>query len=192
MNQFKYPLILGSSSPRRKELLESLGWKFEVIKREASEYFPEELHPRAISVLIAENKAKVYDDLSKDHIIITADTLVFHEKKVLGKPSSKEESIEMLRKLSESEHLVITGVTVFTEGRFRSFSSETQVTFRSLTAKEISYYVETFSPLDKAGAYGIQDWIGKIGISSITGDYYNVMGLPISRLYQELTPFMTS
>ena len=191
MKQFKHPLILGSSSPRRKMLLESLGWKFEVIKREVSEYFPEELHPRAISVLISENKAKVYDDLSADHIIITADTLVVHEKKILGKPASSEEAIEMLRTLSGSDHLVITGVTVFTEGRFRSFSTETQVTFRSLTADEISYYVETFSPLDKAGSYGIQEWIGKIGISTITGDYYNVMGLPISRLYEELIPFMT-
>ncbi len=190
MKQLKYPLILGSSSPRRKMLLQSLGWDFEVVKRDASEYYPEELHPRAISVLISENKAKVYDDLSKDHIVITADTLVVHQNEILGKPGSPEEAIEMLKKLSGSEHLVITGVTVFTEGRFRSFSKETQVVFRDLTAQEIDHYVEKFSPLDKAGAYGIQEWIGMIGISSITGDYYNVMGLPLSRLYEELIPFM--
>ncbi|MEM6628958.1 MAG: Maf family nucleotide pyrophosphatase [Bacteroidota bacterium] len=190
MIEFSHPLILASGSPRRKMLLESLGWEFSILTREASEYFPQDLHPRAIAVLISENKAKVYDDLSNKNIVLTADTLVVQEGEVLGKPTSPTHAIEMLQKLSSSTHLVITGVTLFNKGKFRSFSVETKVNFRSLTAKEISYYVDNFSPLDKAGAYGIQDWIGKIGITSIEGDYYNVMGLPISRLYEELIPFM--
>ena len=190
MIEFSHPLILASGSPRRKMLLESLGWDFEVLTRENTEYFPKDLHPRAIAVLISENKAKVYDDLSNKHIVLTADTLVVHEGEVLGKPDSPSQAIEMLNRLSSTSHLVITGVTLFNKGRFRSFSVETKVHFRKLTIKEISYYVDHFSPMDKAGAYGIQDWIGKVGISSIEGDYYNVMGLPISRLYEELIPFM--
>lgn len=183
------PLILASQSPRRKQLLRELEFEFEVIVRPTDEYFPEDIHPRAVAVLISENKAKLYDDLSPKNIVITADTIVALEDEVLGKPQNYEEGFEMLQKLSGRTHQVITGVTLFHKGLFRSFSEETYVSFRKLSEEQIRHYLENYKPYDKAGAYGIQEWIGKVGISRIEGDYYNVMGLPVSHLYQELSQF---
>ena len=182
----KAPIILGSQSPRRQDLLKAAGFDFEVVVRPVSEDFIEGLHPRAIAVMISENKAKAFDDLAKTHIVITADTLVFLEDEILGKPQDESEAIAMLQKLSGQTHTVISGVTLFYKGRFRSFSEETLVTFRNLKATEIEHYLNHFQPLDKAGSYGIQDWIGMIGITRIEGDYYNVMGLPVAKLYSEL------
>lgn len=183
------PLILASQSPRRQQLLRELEFEFEVIVRSTDEYYPEDIHPRAVAVLISENKAKQYDDLSPKNIIITADTIVAIEDEILGKPKDQEEGLEMLKKLSGRTHQVITGVTLFHKGQFRSFAEETYVTFRKLSEVQMRHYLEHYKPYDKAGAYGIQEWIGKVGISRIEGDYYNVMGLPVSHLYQELSQF---
>jgi len=190
MKKLTYPLILASSSPRRQQLLNEIGLEFEIVVREVNEYFPDDLHPRAVAVLIAENKAKAYDDLSNDQIVITSDTIVILEDQIFGKPQDAYEAIDMLKRLSGKTHDVITGVTIFHKGKFKSFSSETRVTFRDLQAWEIQHYVENYKPYDKAGAYAIQEWIGMIGITGIEGDYYNVVGLPVSRLYEELRPFM--
>ncbi len=181
------PLILASNSPRRKELLSELGVEFDIVVRPVNEYYPEDIHPRAVAVLVSENKAKAYDDLSPDNIVITADTIVGLEGEIMGKPTSREEAIEMLTKLSGKTHQVVTGVTIFYKGKFKSFAEETQVTFKKLDQEEIIHYVDTYKPFDKAGSYGIQEWIGKIGITSIDGDYYAVVGLPLSKLYQELS-----
>lgn len=189
MIKLKAPLILGSQSPRRKQLLQEVGFEFEVLPRPIDEYFPGDMHPRAVAVLISENKAKIYDDLSPKNIVITADTVVAVDGKVLGKPSDEDEAKEMLEKLSGRKHEVVSGVTVFHKGKFSSFAELTEVTFRNLSSYEIGYYIEHYEAMDKAGAYGIQDWIGKIAITQIKGDYYNVMGLPISRLYTELLQY---
>ena len=189
MIKLKHPLILGSQSPRRQQLLKDMGLDFEVIVRPVDEYAPQEMHPRAVAVLISENKAKAFDDLSPENIILTADTIVSLNGEVMGKPADDQEAVDMLKKLSGRTHEVVSGVTVFHKGKFSSFAELTEVSFRKLSDYEISYYIEHFKPNDKAGAYGIQDWIGKIGISRIEGDYYNVMGLPTSRLYQELLQY---
>jgi septum formation protein len=183
---FKFPIVLASGSPRRKQLLEELGLTFEVLVRPVSELFPDDLHPRAVAVLIAENKAKAYLDLPGNKVVITADTLVVVDNEILGKPADEAEAVAMLKKLSAKTHQVITGVTISHEGKFKSFVEETQVTFRNLQDEEIRHYVARYKPYDKAGGYAIQEWIGQIGITRIEGDYYNVVGLPVSRLYQEL------
>jgi len=189
MIKLKAPLILGSQSPRRKQLLEEIGLDFTVLPRPTDEYFPGNMHPRAVAVMISENKAKAYDDLSPANIVITADTVVAVDGKVLGKPQGEVDARDMLKLLSGRKHQVISGVTVFHKGKFSSFAELTEVNFRKLSDYEIGYYIEHFQPMDKAGAYGIQDWIGKIGITHIEGDYYNVMGLPVSRLYLELLQY---
>ncbi len=183
------PLILASNSPRRKQLLRELDLTFEVLVRPAEEYFPDDMHPRAVAVLVAENKAKEYDDLSPDNIVITADTIVALEEQIMGKPRDFAEGLQMLQGLSGKTHQVITGVTLFHKGQFRSFSEETHVTFRKMKELEMRYYLEQYKPYDKAGAYGIQEWIGKVGITRIEGDYYNVMGLPTASLYAELSQY---
>lgn len=185
----KVPLLLASGSPRRQQLLKELGLEFKVEVRDVKEYIPEDMHPRAVAVMISENKAKAYDDLSNDYMVLTADTIVALEDDIMGKPADAEEAFRMLKKLSGRTHTVITGVTLFHEGKFRSFSDETYVTFRRLNDSEITYYIENFQPFDKAGSYGIQEWIGMIGVVRIEGDFYNVMGLPTLKLYQELVRF---
>lgn len=185
----KVPIILASASPRRQELLTDLGITYTVFVREVDEFFPEDIHPRAVAVLISENKAKAYDDMDKQNIIITADTVVTIDGKVFGKPKDSREAEAMLLKLSGKTHSVITGVTIFHKGKFKSISEETLVTFRTIRKADISHYIETYQPFDKAGAYGIQEWIGKVAVSRIDGDYYNVVGLPVGRVYQELQEF---
>ncbi len=182
----KAPLILASQSPRRAQLLKDAGFEFEVITRPVEEIIPDDIHPRAVAVLISENKAKAYDDLAKENIVVTADTIVALDGDVLGKPADANEARAMLKKLSGRSHLVISGATIFYKGRFKSISDETFVTFRRLDESEIEYYITNYQPFDKAGAYGIQEWIGMIGVSRIEGDFYNVMGLPIGKLYHEL------
>ncbi|MEO1588786.1 MAG: Maf family nucleotide pyrophosphatase, partial [Bacteroidota bacterium] len=133
--------------------------------------------------------AKAYDDVAANNLVITADTLVALEDKIMGKPADAEVAYKMLKRLSGRTHTVITGVTLFHEGRFKSFSEETYVTFRRLNDSEINYYIEKYEPFDKAGSYGIQEWIGMIGVTRIEGDYFNVMGLPTAKLYAELIQF---
>ena len=189
MYPLKAPLILASQSPRRKQLMQSLGWEFDIVVRPVDEPIPEKLPPRAVAIYIAEHKAKAYNDLARDHIVITADTLVVRDDKLIGKPQDEAEAFEMISSLSGRSHGVVSGVCIFYQGKFKSFVEETQVSFVDLTPEEIRYYIKTSPPLDKAGAYGIQDWLGMIAISGLEGDYYNVMGLPVYRLYQELKAY---
>lgn len=179
-------LILASNSPRRRELLSGLGLDYEVrVMKDIDESFPETLKGEDIPVYISRKKADAYK-LSADEVLVTADTIVYLEGRVLGKPATPEEACRMLSDLSGKTHQVITGVTLTTASMQHSFSSVSEVTFAELTPQEISYYVENYKPMDKAGAYGIQEWIGYIGVTALHGSYFNVVGLPIQRLYSEL------
>ena len=175
-------IILASQSPRRRDLLSDLGITFKVIAKPIKEDFPSEMNPHLIAEYLANKKSSVFHPKSEE-IIITADTVVIHNSKVLNKPKNKEEAKEILNSLSGSTHEVVTGVCIFQENNQFSFSELTHVEFKALSEWEIDYYVNNFNTSDKAGAYGIQDWIGKIGIKSIDGCYYNVMGLPLQTLY---------
>lgn len=184
----KFNLILASNSPRRKELLTGLGVDYEVrVLPDVDESYPDTLTGAEIPRYISRKKADAYQPLLKENeLMITADTIVWLNGQVLGKPSDETEARAMLRALSGRSHQVYTGVTLTTLAWQRSFVAETSVTFASLTDEEIDYYVTQFHPLDKAGAYGVQEWIGFIGVESISGSYFNVMGLPVQRLYKEL------
>lgn len=180
-------LLLGSQSPRRKELLGGLGCEFECRTADTEEIYPDSLQGEEIPIYLSRLKADALrHTLQEDELLITADTIVWHKGEVLGKPHDAEDAKRMLRSLSGETHKVITGVTLTTHSKQDSFSSMTEVRFSQLSEEEISYYVEHFMPLDKAGAYGIQEWIGHIGVEHINGSYFNVMGLPVQRLYQEL------
>ncbi|MGN0035906.1 MAG: Maf-like protein [Bacteroidaceae bacterium] len=187
-NLQKYHIVLASGSPRRKELLAGLGLDYEVkLLPDIDESYPPTLQAEEIPVYIAREKAAAYQkQMHPDELIITADTIVWLDGAVLGKPATEEEARDMLRRLSGRTHLVATGVCLTTTDKQHVFSTTTEVTFATLTPEEIDYYVATFRPLDKAGAYGIQEWIGYIGVESIRGSYFNVMGLPVQRLYREL------
>ena len=186
-----YHIILASNSPRRRQLLAGLDLDFEVkVLPDIEENYPANLETSDIPVYIATEKAAAYKDLMTEHdLIITADTVVVLGDEVLGKPVDAEDAKRMLRALSGKTHQVITGVCLMTRQRRRSFAVTTDVTFKDLKEEEITYYVEKYQPMDKAGAYGIQEWIGNIGISGINGDFYNVMGLPTRKLYQVLKTF---
>ena len=186
-----YHIILASNSPRRRQLLSGLDLDFEVkVLPDIEENYPDHLETQDIPVYIATEKAAAYQDLMAEHdLIITADTVVVLGDDVLGKPVDAEDAKRMLRALSGKTHQVITGVCLMTRQRQRSFAVTTDVTFKELTEEEITYYVEKYQPLDKAGAYGIQEWIGYIGVTSLNGSYFNVMGLPVQRIYNELKVF---
>ena len=189
-NLDKYTILLGSKSPRRRELLEMLRIPFNSIVIGIKEEYPASLPPTEVPEYLARLKAQAFADrLDCRELIITADTVVICDQEIFGKPRNAEDAGKMLRKLSGKSHLVVTGVCVSTADRTESFSSTTTVRFAELTDEEISYYVDNFMPLDKAGAYGIQDWIGGVAVSGIDGSFYNVMGLPIHRLYQLLKTF---
>ena len=190
-NLNKYKIILASGSPRRRELLEGLGLSFTVKCIDGiDESYPESRPAEETALFIAKKKSEAYKGLTDSgHLIITADTVVVCNDMVLGKPSNKNEAQKMLNMLSGKTHQVITGVTLATKEKTVSFSVSTDVRFTTLDKKEIEYYVDKYRPLDKAGAYGIQEWIGYVGVEYISGSYYNVMGLPIQRLYQELKKF---
>jgi septum formation protein len=187
-NLNKYRIILASNSPRRKELLSGLGIQYEVkTLQDIDESYPEGLDGMEIPAFIARSKADAYREVMQiDELIITADTIVWLDGNVMGKPKDAEEAREMLRSLSGQTHQVITGVCLTTAVYQKAFATMTDVTFATLSEEEIAYYVERYSPMDKAGSYGIQEWIGFIGVESISGSYFNVMGLPIQRLYTEL------
>ena len=190
-NLEKYKVILASNSPRRKELLGGLGIAYEVkTMPDVDESFPTDLESEEIPVYIAKKKVDAYKPIMQpDELIITADTIVWLDGIVMGKPKDAGEACEMLRRLSGRTHQVITGVCVTTIDKQVSFSTVTDVTFDELTEEEIEYYVTHFKPMDKAGSYGIQEWIGYVGVRSISGSYFNVVGLPIQRLYSELKRF---
>jgi septum formation protein len=182
--------ILASGSPRRKQLLESLGLNFKIVVTDADETTPIHLQREQIPLYLSEIKAlAVPDYLINDSIVIAADTIVWIDDQVMNKPSDRGEAINMLERLSGKTHQVFTGVTLRDSEKMKSFFSVTSVTFRELNKSEIEFYIENYKPMDKAGSYGAQDWIGLIAIESITGSYFNVMGLPVDKLYLELKSF---
>jgi len=189
MVKMKY--ILASGSPRRKELLAGLGIEFEVrLLPGIDESYPEGLTGEEIAKHISRCKAEPYKPtMCDDEMIITADTIVYLDGQVLGKPKDEADAHRMLRNLSGKTHQVITGVTLLTTEKEHTFASVSEVTFAVLTDEEIDYYVSHFHPTDKAGAYGIQEWIGYVGVTRIEGSYFNVMGLPVQKLYTELKEF---
>jgi len=188
MLKLDYHIILASNSPRRRELLSGLWLEYEVRTLPGiDESYPDTLQGEEIPVYISSKKASAYlDALKNNELLITADTIVWLDGRVLGKPADEDEARQMLRDLSGKTHQVITGVTLATTTFQKSFASVSQVTFASLTEEEISYYVSHYHPMDKAGSYGVQEWIGFIGVERIEGSYFNVMGLPVQRLYREL------
>lgn len=190
-NLDKYKILLASKSPRRRELLQQLRIPFHVITLGGiDESYPESVPPVEVPQFVSEKKADAFQNIIIDNeLLITADTMVVCDGRILGKPKDASDAREMLRFLSGKTHKVATGVTVSTKDRRTSFTTVTQVTFSSLTSEEINYYVDNYQPFDKAGAYGIQEWIGAVAVSGIEGSYSNVMGLPIHRLYQELKLF---
>ena len=190
-NLNNYEIILASGSPRRRELLSGLGLPFTVKCIDGiDESFPENLPAEETALFIAKKKSEAYKVLAdSNHLIITADTIVVCNGLVMGKPCNECEAQEMLSFLSGKTHQVITGVALTTKKKTTAFSVSTKVRFATLDDDEIKYYVDKYKPFDKAGAYGIQEWIGYIGVEYISGSYYNVMGLPIQRLYQELKNF---
>lgn len=187
-NLKKYKIILASNSPRRRELLSGLGVDYEVkIVPGIDETYPESLNGEEIPVYIAQEKANAYRASPQpDELVITADTIVYVDGMVLGKPVDEADACRMLRMLSGRTHQVITGVCLTTVDFQKSFASVTEVTFDTLSDEEIGYYVEKYHPMDKAGSYGVQEWIGFVGVTGLKGSYYNVMGLPVQRLYKEL------
>ncbi len=186
----QYNFILASKSPRRQELLHSLGLRFEVRLKETEENFPATLTKEQIPVYLARLKAVPFlDELKQNDLLITADTIVWIDGKVLGKPENAEEARQMLQSLSGREHQVISGVCLTSRKKKKSFYAISNVQFKPLNDSEIEYYISEFKPFDKAGAYGIQEWIGAIGITHIEGSFYNVMGLPVQRLYEEIRNF---
>ena len=179
-------IILASQSPRRKELLASLGLDFKILIKEVDESYPTSMRSAAVALYIATKKAEAFEIKSDDDLIITADTIVCMDDMILGKPANYEEAFKMLRQLSDRRHEVITGVALKTRDKIRSFYDVTAVYFNKLSDDQIRFYLETYKPYDKAGAYGIQEWIGAVGVDHIEGSYTNVMGLPTAKLYKEL------
>ena len=186
-----YKIILASNSPRRKELLAGLDVQFEVrIIKGIDESYPDTLPTKDIAEYIAQKKAAAYrETIAADELVITADTIVVLDDEVLGKPKDAADARRMLHELSGRTHQVITGVVLTTKERQEHFSVVSNVTFKELTDGEIDYYVETYKPMDKAGAYGIQEWIGYVGVTRLEGSYFNVMGLPVQRIYEALRRF---
>jgi septum formation protein len=181
------PLILASSSPRRQYLMREVGFTFTVEKPEVDEDFPESLPVEQVARYLALKKAEYFRPSIINQIIVTADTVVILNNKILNKPADKAEAIEMLTSLSGKTHLVMTGVCILSADKEESFDDTTEVTFKKLSAEEIEFYVDNYKPYDKAGAYGAQDWIGMVAIDHINGSYFNVMGLPIHKVYNVLS-----
>ena len=183
----KYNIILGSNSPRRKKILEELGLKVKVISSNIDESIIQNKNPEKVPVLLAKKKAfALKNKIKSNDLLITADTIVLLKNKILTKPQNEEDAKRILSKISSKTHQVITGVCILINGKEYSFSNTTEVSFDKLDLNEIDFYIKKYKPFDKAGAYGIQEWIGLIGIKKINGSYSNVVGLPASRLYQEL------
>jgi len=190
-NLSKYHIFLASKSPRRRELLKMLRIKFDtVVISGIKEEYPDDLPKEDVPEFLSKLKANAYiDKLKERQLIITADTAVVCGNQILGKPSDKDDALRMLMLLSDKTHKVITGVTIFTNRKRVSFKTTTEVKFSHISEEDARYYIDCFSPLDKAGAYGIQEWIGCVAVEEIKGSFYNVMGLPVHRLYEELRNF---
>lgn len=190
-NLNKYKIVLASNSPRRKELLQRMGVNFKVRTLFGiDESYPDSLRGEDIVCYISRNKAKAYQSsMAPNELLITADTIVYVDGEVMGKPKNAEQAKEMLHKLSGKTHQVITGVTIVTAKRTENFGVTSQVKFTNITDEEINFYVDNYLPFDKAGAYGIQEWIGIVAVEEIKGSYFNVVGLPVQRLYQKLKTF---
>lgn len=187
----KYRIILASRSPRRQQLLSDLGLKFEVVIMSWSEDYPENLKAEKIALYVATEKANRFRSVvADDEIVVTADTIVWCNDRVLDKPADKSDAHRILREISGNTHVVITGVSLLSKSRQTSFYSSTKVTFEEMSDEEIDYYVREFRPYDKAGAYGIQEWVGLAACSRIEGSYFNVMGLPVQQVYRELQKFI--
>lgn len=185
-----YRILLASKSPRRKELLAGLNISFEVATLEIDELFPEKLSMEEIPVFLAKLKAEPFkSEMDTRTLVITADTIVWIDGEVLGKPLDHPHAVEMLRKLSGRKHTVVTGVVLTSRTKQVAFYFSTDVWFKELSDEEIEYYLALYHPYDKAGSYGVQEWIGYIAIDKIDGSYFNVMGLPVQRLYEELRQF---
>nr|WP_294796425.1 Maf family nucleotide pyrophosphatase [uncultured Mucilaginibacter sp.] len=179
-------IILASKSPRRQELLKLMDLDFRIVLKEVDESYPDGLSPEEIAVYIAKKKAEAFDEMVSDEVVLTADTIVSIGDKILGKPENEEHAVEMLNLLSGSTHQVITGVCLFYRQEYHTFYDVSDVTFRHMTDEEIRHYVSKYKPMDKAGSYGIQEWVGVTGIVKINGSYTNVVGLPTEKLYQAL------
>lgn len=191
MEDVRWKIILASNSPRRKELLAGIDVNFEVrVLKNIDEDYPSELPTKEIAAYISKKKAAAYlETMADDELVITADTIVVLGDEVMGKPKDDADACRMLHELSGKTHQVITGVTLTTKEKQVSFSVETDVTFKQLSEDEINYYVKKYQPFDKAGSYGIQEWIGHIGVTGMKGSYFNVMGLPVQRIYEALKTF---
>ena len=190
-NLKKYHVILASKSPRRQELLRGMGVDFEILTKETPENYPSDLPLDEVPKYLSLQKSLAFnnDELPADYLLITSDTVVICEGEILGKPKDREDASRMLELLSGKTHHVVTGVTVRSAEKTTSFAVRSNVTFAELEQDEIDYYIEHCKPYDKAGAYGIQEWIGYVGISGLEGSFYNVMGLPTRKLYQCLNSF---
>jgi septum formation protein len=192
-NLNSYKIILASRSPRRQQLLRDLGLKFDVVIKDYTETYPENLVGEEIASYLAYRKAISFrNEISENEIVITADTIVWCNNKVLGKPVDHDDAARILKEISDNTHEVITGVCLFSSKREKTFSVSTRVTFDALSDDDIDYYIKEYKPYDKAGAYGIQEWIGIAACSHIEGSYFNVVGLPVQRLYKELQSFISS
>lgn len=184
----KYSIILASNSPRRQELIKSLDIPFSIKTKEVEEIYPKELKHSEITDFLANLKATPFKkELKENELLITSDTIVWINKRALGKPKNYEEAFQMLKEISNNKHEVITSICITGKSFQKTVNDTTIVNFRELSDEEINYYINTYKPFDKAGAYGIQEWIGKIGITKIEGSYFNVMGFPIHKLYKELS-----
>jgi len=183
-------IILASKSPRRQNLLKELGFDFEIRTKEIEEIYPEELKKEEVAIFLSELKASAFkDEVEKNDLVITSDTIVCLRDEIIGKPKDRDDAIKMLGKLSGNKHEVITAVTLLSQNKQHTFYDVTAVYFKPLTIAEIEYYIDKYEPFDKAGSYGIQEWIGYIAIEKIDGSYFNVMGLPVKRVYDEIIQF---
>ena len=186
-----YHVLLASKSPRRRQLLKDIGVDFEVTSKDTNEYFPQELNPEEVASYLSKKKSDAFseEELPDNYLLITADTIVVSGNTILNKADNYQEANEMLLQLSGRTHDVITGITLRSSEKTISFTDQSEVSFKVLSQEEIDWYIHNYQPYDKAGAYGIQEWIGYIGITSIQGSFYNVMGLPTHRLYEALKHF---
>lgn len=190
-NLKKYNIVLASKSPRRQELLKGIGIDFTILTKEVDESYPTRLPSIDVAPFLSLKKAKAFEDaeLPENYMVITADTVVIVDNEILGKPKDREDAVRMLNLLSDRVHKVVTGVTVHTKDKTKTFSVTSKVTFEMLDNLEIEYYIDKYKPYDKAGAYGVQEWIGCCGVSNVEGSYFNVMGLPTQKLYKVLKEF---
>ena len=190
-NLKKYNIVLASKSPRRQELLKGIGVDFTILTKEVDESYPSRIPSIDVAPFLSLKKAKAFEnaELPENYMVITADTVVIVDNEILGKPKDRDDAFRMIKMLSGKVHKVVTGVTVHTKDKTKTFSVTSKVMFETLDNQEIEYYIDNYKPYDKAGAYGVQEWIGCCGVSNVEGSYFNVMGLPTQKLYKVLKEF---